>query len=212
MEKKLVNFNTNEYNKVLSFANRDLDRFNKIIAFINNDELIKIDVTIEALLALWENPSEFIFDVLNQGKELSFNGIPVNKRKAMDLIEFPTNYKSLIKLVNETRSDFESNPTHGNPGDPIDRLTFEDIEIESGKAVLSETYLNEIKDNASTFAVGEKQNKVYDQLVVLNASIRELCKLGVFIKSNVDLDSAGFTQGGEDLHFDPVRVLRRFRN
>jgi hypothetical protein len=208
MKQKLISFEKTNYEKALRLSNNDLLAYNKILtAIINNAPGVEINM--ENIEAIYNNPKEYAFDCLVGNTPLTFVGVTVNKQKAMELVEMPQNWLNVINVALLIKAGFEKTATHEiSRNEHIDRVSFSDIELKNDCFILSADYLTSLKDSYSLYTQNEKQNEAYDLLNGIHASLLKLSKLGVKWGPDIpDMGQLGFVMG-DTLRLESYSAIR----
>ncbi|MEJ7778442.1 MAG: hypothetical protein WKF68_02530 [Daejeonella sp.] len=158
MKKILLSFNQGKFNEAMKLADGDLKKYEIIVDAIKENPA-EISLSMENLLSVWQDPEDFVYGVLVGDKDVSFNGIPLNKKKALDLMQVPDQLDNLIRVVKDLKQDFESNPHHArnSNGDmPAARLKLSAFELDNEQLIISKEFIEAKKLAASTYTSSEK--------------------------------------------------------
>lgn len=213
MKQLLLRFNESAHLNELKFATSDLALYNSLLEVIkSNDPAFQLDMS--NLKALIKNPKEYAFDKIVDGKPLTIAGVPVSKKKAMDFVEMPKEWNTIIEAVQAFNDKFIKNPIHnlGHNSGNMDRLPLSAIVIENGVLVLDENFIAESKSKHSIYTQNENQIIAHQHLTAMHNSFVELTKLGVNLGGDLSLYEIGFTPGNDGVvRFDPLPVIQRVR-
>ncbi len=209
MEKILLKQNKAGLQKALRLINVDLDMYNKLIAVIeyNTDKIEISALNIESIL---EDPKDFIFDLIVDKSQLSFNGLPISKKKAIDLVEFPKEFDAIITEFTKAKQNLSVKSPYVIDSDvSIDRLTISDIVLENGKFTVSESYLEEVNSEFVTYTRTENQVQAYKLVKQLLESMNGLMLLGVASPSQIrEIENFGIRFYDEKPLIDIDQILR----
>jgi hypothetical protein len=208
MKQKLISFEKENYEKALRLSNNDLLAYNKILtAIIKN--VPGVEINIENIEAIYNNPKEYTFDCLVGDTPLNIAGVTVNKQKAMDLIDLPQSWLNVINVALPIKADFEKTTTHEISRDEhISRVSFSDIELKNDCLILGSDYVTNLKCSYSVYTQNEKQNEAYDLLTGIHANLLKLSKLGVTWGPDIpDMQQLGFVMG-DTLRLESYAAIR----
>jgi hypothetical protein len=211
----LIKFQKLHHDEELKFANKDLAHYNGLLSVIKK-QVPGFNITIGAIANLLENPAEFAFDIVVGDNPLTIAGARVNKKKAMDLIELPDNWKAVIKAAEKLNRDFSENSVHKNGvfyavNSAINRLNISDLEVVKNEFVLSSIFIDSLKEKHSLYTKNEKQEKLLMHFSALSSTINEMSKLGVNFNDRIELYEIGFIKKGNDgngysFEFEPTAI------
>ena len=221
MERKLIKFNDAAYNNSLQYARKDLKNYNILLREINPIcSGLGITVSLTVISALLKNPKEYAFDAIMENKPLTISGAPISKSKAMDLIEMPECWLKIIAIVSAFNAESIKSPFHkaqGYNGNDTQHIGLESFELANDELVLSDDFMEQLKELCSEFTVNELENTALKHINTLKRTFVELDKIGALpLRSTLTLEDIGYSQYGgigEPLvvNLDPEIMMNKVR-
>lgn len=210
MNRILLSHDKKGFEKALRLINADLSAFNSLVKVIR-ENTDKVEISKNNVSALVEDPKGFLFDLVVAGKSLNFNGLPISRKKAIDLVDFPKEFNAVIAACVSFKQAF-ANTVHkiDNTMD-IDRLSLKDIDLINGEFKCTDEYLNSLKEEFSTYTRNENQNKAFQFISQLNESIEGLVKVGFIRKTTLEdlkLRDMGFKFYDSEISIDYEQIRR----
>jgi len=220
MEKQLIKFKEIHHSNELAVANKDLNIYNKLLSDLKPFiAALDIELTTELITALLNNPKEYAFDSVIGQNPLTIGGIPVSKAKAMDFVEMPPAWTSIINLISAFNKGMIELPFYKNNSQGeanYNRITIQYLHLENGLFALTPSFLSDLKEKHSIYTTTEKQNRVLDLLKGIYKNYEELAAIDPFV--GITLESVGIIRGvpsgGASAYdgFYPERVLSRIED
>lgn len=133
---------------------------------------------------LIRNPKLLVFDKLNEGQPLQFNGMQVSKAKALDLVSMPDGFDQLAELI-------ESFKTHRPGWDAL----LNNTNLVKGELTVKECVLNADAEAAKVYISTDKEKGLYSFLeTVIEAAkeylgVSQFHDLGALITSTISRDA-----------------------
>lgn len=186
MERILLSHDKRGFDKALKLINADLAIYNNLVEVIN-ENTDKFAVNKENIQTLLADPKGFLFDLIVDKSHMSFNGLPINKRKAIELIDFPKELNIIISEFQSAKTELSKVGHEINSDVIIDRLSLANIEIVADRFVLTTAYLSELESEFSSYTRNENQNEAFKLMQQFDNIIDRLLKIGI-IKPGQDLE------------------------
>lgn len=213
MKPVLLSFDKNEYDARMRFANQDLAEYDKIIAALQTNAP-EIDLSSEVIQGLWGEPSEYVFDILTKGKDLTFLGLKVSKKKALEFVELNDGHNALIDVVNQLKEEFSNKPAHKyQHNSSINRLSLDDVEFSKGKLILTTEFIENCNRQCSVYTETELENHVFEGIVTLRNTLDNVLALGLGSVYNINgLEALGITGiNNGKVDFNPLAIKQLMR-
>ncbi len=213
MEKILLSFDNRGFDKALRSIKADLEIYNNLINVIveNTD---KIAVNIENIEKVLNDPKEFLFDLIVDNVQMSFNGLPINKKKAIDLVDFPEEFNKVISTSLNAKNLLIKDFHQIDSDTQIDRLKLQNVVIKNNVAECTEPFLNDLKDEFCSYTRNENQNEALKLMKIFDEMISELLKLG-FVPAGRQLEDLKLGELGfkfydskRSIDLDQIRRIR----
>jgi len=186
MKKLLLEFNNRGCDKALRLAHADVNQYNSLINVLK-ENAPQIEINSDNIASLLQDPESFIFDLVVDTDQLNFNGMPISKKKALDLVEFNTNQLAVINAFRTAGSKLKDGVYEIDGHTTIDRIGPNDLEINNGAFTLTKAYKSDLNEEFSTFTKNDKQIEAHQLVTALLDSVIKLRKLGLGV--NADQDS-----------------------
>lgn len=209
MKKILLSYDKRNHDAVLARVNSDVKTLNALVETIRT-ESDRIEITKENIQSLIKDPKGFIFDLVVEKDKLNFNGLPISRKKAMEMIDFPAEYSIIISECEKVKSQL-SNNTYKIQDYNITRISIEDLSLLDFELSLTENYTESLKAEFCTYTSNEKQNTALEQIKIINSSLDELVKIGFIAErrlENAELSDLGFKFYDSKKKIDLQQVLR----
>lgn len=204
MERILLSHDKRGFDKALKSINADLAIYNNLVEVIN-ENTDKFAVSKENIQTLLADPKGFLFDLIVDKSHMSFNGLPINKKKAIELIDFPKELNIIISEFQSAKTEL-SKAGHEITSDiTIDRLSLANIELVGDRFVFTPKYVSEIEEEFSSYTRNENQNEAFKLMQQFDTIIDRLLKIGI-IKPGQDLEELKLRDLGFNF-YDRKRII-----
>jgi hypothetical protein len=211
MKKVLLSYNERKHTDAVRMVNNDLKTLNNLIEIIKTESK-RIAINKENIKSLINDPKGFIFDLVVEKDKLNFNGLPISRKKAMEMIDFPSDFAVIISECEKVKNQF-SNKYYTIGEYEIERVSIDDLTLTEEGLVFNDDYLQDLKDEFSIYTSNETQNTAIEHVTLISNSLDELVIIG-FINAHrleeIQLNEIGFKfYGGEKkLDLEQVKRLR----
>lgn len=209
MKKVLLTYAKRQHESALKEINQEFQKLKSFVETVKT-ETNKIDITKENLEKLIKDPKGYIFDLIVDKENLNFNGLPISRKKAIEMIDFDTDFQCIINEAKNIEK-FHLSFDVWIDDYKYKKLSFDDIILEDGDIKISEQYLSEVKDSFSVYTVNELQNSYLASLESIKTSIDKLLNdkfLSKLSLENHGLEALGFKFFAGDLIIDKDKVKR----
>lgn len=209
MKKVLLSYDKRNHELVLARVNSDVKTLNSLMETIRT-ESDRIEITKENIQSLIKDPKGFIFDLVVQKDKLNFNGLPISRKKAMDMIDFPEEFSQIISECEKVKVQL-SNNTYKIQDYNISRVSIDDLSLQDFELSLTEDYTESLKGEFCRYTSNEKQNIALEQIKMISSSLDELVKIGFITErklENAELSDLGFKFYDSKKKIDLDQVLR----
>ncbi len=204
MEKILLEYDRLNHQKLEALLNSDLKNFQQLFNVVKAN-FKDFDGSLETLEDITENAPMFFLDYLVSEKDLNFNGLPISKTKALEMVEFPAEIKKIIAGVKEFNA--ASRATHKLGDDSYDALSIDKIEATGDNLGIKKDYLTVIKNDFCIYTKNENQNSAVQAIRIIIEQIAALKKLGLHSR-DLTLESLGIDAAGEHPKIDRYKIYR----
>ncbi len=204
MEKILLEYERLNHQKLEALLNSDLKNFQQLFNVVKAN-FKDFDGSLETLEDITQNAPMFFLDHLVSEKDLNFNGLPISKTKALEMVEFPTEIKKIIAAVKEFKA--ASKTTHKLGVDSYDALSIDKIEVIGDNLGIKNDYLTVLKDDFCVYTKNENQNSAVQAIRIIIEQIAVLKKLGLHSR-DLTLESIGVNVVGEHPKIDRYKIYR----
>lgn len=209
MEKILLEYQKQNHLAVLKQVESDLKLYNQLYSFILSSST-EVAASLDNMQQLVKDPEGFIFDLIVDKKSLNFNGLPICKKKAIEMIEFPANYVALISEVkhfNQARTGAYKYRSSGIE-ETISAISFGDLSVKDHKVIASDKFMEGIKSEFCVYTRNDNQAKAVQSINSIIDHILILKKLGISKEYDLTLGAIGINVDGEHPKIDTGKVLR----
>jgi len=209
----LLDYDQQQHDTVLAFANQDLALYNALLAAINT-AVPGLDLDIAGFTALLNNPQLAAFENIVGGDSLVIGGVTISQPEAMKMVALTPGWVTIIGLVVAFNADFQTNTVYkyfsmkaGNK--LVNRLPIANIEIVSGVFALTSAYTTALTAKYSIYTTTDNQNAVYALLNDIYTACNSLKALQAGITASVKLSQLGITNtlGGTTMAFNPTTFV-----
>lgn len=196
METKLIKFYEGRFNAELSYAEKDLASYNSLLkAIAPFAKNVGLSLDKETVSELLRDAKSHAFDNLVAGAPLTIAGVTVSRKKAIDLIEIPDDWQKIIDQVDVFTAQNAKQSFHEFPGGfgstRFDKIGIGQFDIVNGAFVLSDQFLNALKQKHSSYTRTEKQNKALAAIENIQKSLIVINDLTNIVGSATTLLSLG---------------------
>ena len=209
MKKVLLKYNETKHNDTVRMVKNDVKTLNNLIETIKT-ESDRIAINKENIKSLINYPKGFIFDLVVEKDKLNFNGLPISRKKAMEMIDFPSEFAVIISECEKVKNQF-SNKTYSIGEYVVNRVSIDDLNLTEDGLIFNDDYLQDLKDEFSVYTSNEKQNTAIEHITLISNSLDELVKIG-FLQSNrlenLELSEIGFKFYDSQKRLDLEQVKR----
>lgn len=211
MKKVLLSYNEAKHTDAVRMVNNDVKTLNNLIETIKTQSE-RIVINKENIKSLINDSKGFIFDLVVEKDKLNFNGLPISRKKALEMIDFPVEFSLIITECEKVKNQF-SNKNYTIGGYVINRVSIDDLTLNDSGFVCDEDYLKDLKDEFSVYTLNEKQNTAIEHITLISNSLDELVKIGFISKfglENIELRDIGFKFYDREkrLDLEQVKILR----
>lgn len=153
-EKVLIKFNETAFDDKKSIY--DL-LCNDVQNVVDTFKGLNVDLLPTELHNLFCNTDELLFDKLTVGKDITLAGLKVSKAKALEIIEKPLGYNTLITAIKQCLHNFSQHEgmlhnTKINAQSICDYFILND----EGVIVLNERFIKRLRESYSFYAITER--------------------------------------------------------
>lgn len=209
MKKILLKFDKTGFNKAIMFAQGDVILYNKLIKAIK-ENAPEIEINADNLSDLLNDPESFLFDLVVDKSQLNFNGMPISKKKALDLVEFNSKQRAIITTCKTIQSEISCAPYQIDTSTQVDKITFDDMELSGEKYVIREAFKTQLNDIFSTYTNNDNQIKALEIVGKFVDGLIALRKMGISGVKEDDVSMFGvkFYDGNPLIDKDIISRIR----
>lgn len=213
MTPQLLSYDQQAHDVELGFANQDLAIYNTFLSAIQAAEP-SITWTIAAINSLLANPILYAFNAITNNTPVTVDGLPVPQEQAMQMIQIPTGWQTIISLANNLNADLQTNTVYqaysikrGNR--LFNRLSLANVEIDSGVFALTSAYTTALTAKYQIYTSTDQQNTVLTLLTNIYDNLTALKTAGASFTSDYTLRQLGVmdTTTSSVLSYDPTSFV-----
>ena len=209
MKKILLSYDEKNHQTALRLIKSDVTVLNSLVTTIT-DNTDKIEITKANIENLINDPKGFIFDMIVDKSSMNFNGVPISRKKAMELVEFPKEFEAVINKAESVKETLKGT-SYKIDDSFIDKIKISDLDLVSNVLKLRESYLEGIKNDFSTYTRNENQNKAIECITNIFNSINDLKGMKFISSTSIEnngLEDLGLKFYGGELKLDLEQVKR----
>jgi hypothetical protein len=209
MKKVLLSYDKRNHETALKMIESDVSILNSLVTTIK-ENTNKIKITKENIESLIKDPKGFVFDMIVDKSSMNFNGVPISRKKALELVEFPEEFEAIIIKAESAKESLKGS-TYTISNGEVDKIAINQLELIENTFILTAEYLNKVQNEFSTYTRNEAQNKAIECIENIFKSINELKDLKFIRPSDIEnegLESLGFRFTGGELLLDLEQVKR----
>lgn len=204
MEKILLEYDRLNHQKLEVLLNGDLKHFQQLFNVVKAN-FKDFDGSLFTLEDIIHNAPMFFLDQLVSEKDLNFNGLPISKTKALEMVDFPQEFKQIIEAAKKFKADFKESHTVND--DIYDALSIVDIDANGGTLKIKDSRLLSLKDEFCRYTRNENQNVAVHAINTIIEQIEVLKKLGLHAR-DLTFEAIGINVSGEKPRLDRYKIYK----
>jgi len=204
MEKLLLEYDKSNHQKLEKFLKDDLKAYQTLFDVVKNN-FAEFDGLLSSLEDIINDAPGYLLDQTVKPEDLNFRGLPISRKKALEMVEFPKNFIAIIEAAKVFKASLKN---HSIADDNYPALSIEYLQNIENKLSIEAKFLEDTKDDFCVYTRNEKQNKAFKAINIILDQLAVLKNLGIRPNSESDLDALGISVAGVEPKLNRYAITR----